>query len=415
MAAATSSKKIETENPEATVARAGAVMAILFMVFFLGVSDNQMISPLLPLIAREFKLQPGDAGKLIGPAYALAAAMIALVVGPASDKFGRRRFLLYASILFGASLLSVLVIRDIRALAGVRFITGLAAGTFSTCSIAYVGDYFPYQRRGVAMSVVNSGYFAALVVGVPVGAVLGQRLGWRSGFVAFGVLALITFFLVLVVLPEDRHNAAHQSSGDGSPRFANIKTAFSGVERKAAIAAAFFVSAGFVGFIYYLGSWLEHLFGLSPGQVGLVFIAVGVASLAGSLIAGPVSDRIGKRGLSVVATLLLALALAALPRFAWGAFLFAAFLVASLSFAFRQGPLQALATELVPRRARGALVASRTTTSQIGIAVSTGVCGYLYDRFGYSAVGLFCAVTTLAAAACIYMMREPSERPADEW
>ncbi|HKF57361.1 MAG TPA: MFS transporter, partial [Blastocatellia bacterium] len=162
--------------------RAGIVMTVLFLVFFLGISDNQMVSPLLPLIAREFNLGSGQAGKLIGPAYALAAAFVALIVGPASDRLGRRRFLLYAALLFGLSLLSVLIIRDIRTLAGVRFFTGLAAGTFSTCSIAYVGDYFPYERRGVAMSVVNSGYFAALVAGVPISSILAERYGWRSGF-----------------------------------------------------------------------------------------------------------------------------------------------------------------------------------------------------------------------------------------
>ena len=86
------------------VQRAGIVMAVLFLVFFLGVSDNQMVSPLLPLIAREFELDSGAAGRLIGPAYALAAAFVALIVGPASDSLGRRRFLLYAALLFGLSL-----------------------------------------------------------------------------------------------------------------------------------------------------------------------------------------------------------------------------------------------------------------------------------------------------------------------
>ncbi|HKG22417.1 MAG TPA: MFS transporter, partial [Blastocatellia bacterium] len=130
--------------------RAGVVMAILFMIFFLGTSDNQMISPLLPLIAREFGLEAGAVGKFIGPAYALSAATAALIIGPISDKYGRRRFLLYASLVFGASLLAVLLIRDVRVLALTRVFTGLAAGTFSTCSIAYVADYFPYKRRGVA-------------------------------------------------------------------------------------------------------------------------------------------------------------------------------------------------------------------------------------------------------------------------
>jgi AAHS family 4-hydroxybenzoate transporter-like MFS transporter len=182
---------------------------------------------------------------------------------------------------------------------------------------------------------------------------------------------------------------------------------FKTTERRAAIAAAFFVSGGFVGFIYSLGSWLDSSFGLGPSKRGYVFIAIGLVSLAGSIAAGPIADKYGKRGLSLISTVLLAGMLLAIPRQGWGVLLFGTFLVAGLAFAFRQGPLQALATELVPREARGALVAVRTTTSQVGIALSTAACGVLYDRYGYEAVGVLSAVMTLGAGLCIFLMREP--------
>jgi predicted MFS family arabinose efflux permease len=398
-----------TTDMQNRVQNAWVVMAVLFLVFFLGISDNQMVSPILDLIANEFKLLPGEAGRLITPAYALAAAIIALIVGPASDRLGRRRFLLYAALLFGSSLLSVMFINDIRVLAGVRFFTGLAAGTFSTCSIAYVGDYFPYERRGVAMSVVNSGYFAALVVGVPVGSILAQRYGWRSAFTTFGAIAIIVFALILALLPDDRSRTRDAAGRQAKWSLDNIRIVFRTSERLAAIAGAFFVSGGFVGFITYLGSWLGQRFGLEPRQRGYVFIAVGFVSLAGSIAVGPFADRYGKRGISIASTILLAMMLLLIPRQGWGALLFGTFLVASLAYAFRQGPLQALATELVPARARGALVAIRTTTSQIGIALSTAACGLLYDRYGYEAVGALSAVMTLGAGLCIYLMREPDQ------
>jgi predicted MFS family arabinose efflux permease len=260
------------------------------------------------------------------------------------------------------------------------------------------------------MSVVNSGYFAALVVGVPVGSILAQRLGWRSGFAAFGAIALVVFVLILALLPDDGSKTDAIAAGEiETGRLDNIRAVFATTERRAAIVAAFFVSGGFVGFIYYLGSWLRNSFGLEPSKVGYVFIAVGAVSLIGSIVAGPLADRYGKRGISVISTIVLAAMLLLIPRQGWGPLLFATFLVASLSFAFRQGPLQALATELVPRQARGALVAVRTTTSQVGIAMSTAACGILYDRYGYGAVGAVSAVMTLGAGVCIYLMREPRD------
>ncbi|MFY9610552.1 MAG: MFS transporter [Blastocatellia bacterium] len=387
-------------------ARAGVVMAILFLIFFLGNSDNQMVSPLLPLIAGEFNLDVGRVGGLMIPAYALAAASAALLVGPLSDKFGRRNFLLLACILFCLSLLSVFLIRDARLLAATRVFTGLASGTFSTCSIAYVANFFPYNRRGTAMSVVQAGYFAALVVGVPVASVLAQWLGWRTSFAFFGALAIVAFALVLFLLPEDRHLIQEDLSTGVARRFDNIRIVIETRERVAGIVAAFLVSAGFVGFFSYLGSWLQKSLGLKTREVGFFFIIVGVASLIGALAAGPVADRFGKQMLSIASTIVLASMLFLIPRLGWGVALFASFLTASLAFAFRQGPLQALATQLVPSRVQGAFVAVRNTASQIGIAVSAAVSGLLYNKFGYVAVGMFSGVVTLGAAVCIFIMKE---------
>jgi predicted MFS family arabinose efflux permease len=386
--------------------KAVLVMVILLLIFFLGTSDNQMISPLLPLIADEFNLEAGEVGEKLGPAYALAAALSSLFIGSLSDRFGRHRFLLYASILFGFSLLSTFFIKDESSLAAVRLLTGLAAGTFSTCSVAYVGDYFPYERRATAMSIVQAGYFFAFVLGIPVATLIAQAQGWRASFVFFGGLSLLAFFLVLFFLPTDKHLMTHHTS-EGAKRFDNIKLVFGNRERIASIFAAFCVSCGFVGFLFYLGSWLGKNFAAQPPTVGVIFIAVGVVSLVGAFVAGPIADKFGKRFISILSTLVLALMLFIIPRFGFGVLLFASFLTAALAFAFRQGPVQALATELVPTHARGSLVAMRNTASQFGVAVSTWVSGHLFDEYGYGAVGVFCGIVSIAAAVFILMMKEP--------
>ncbi len=401
-------KQVEAGNQTSSPPGASIVIAILFLIFFLGSSDNQMISPLLPLIAREFGVKEGEVGQVIGPAYALAAATAALLIGPISDRFGRRRFLLYASILFGMSLAAVGMISDLRVLAGVRLFTGLAAGTFSTCSIAYVADYFPYKRRGVAMSIVQAGYFGALVIGVQIANKIAQWKGWRISFVFFGLLSMVAFLSVLTLLPEDKHLMTERDpSGLVSRRFHNVRMLFDNRERIAAIAAAFFVSGGFVGFFFYLGSWLKQSRQFTTREFDIVFAVIGVALLIGVVVAGPVSDKFGKRGVSIISTIVLASMLLLIPTLGRGIVLFVSLMAAALAFAFRQGPLQALATELVPRRSRGTLVAARNTASQIGIAIATVACGQLYDHLGYRAVGVYSGIITLAAAVCIFIMKEP--------
>ncbi|MDQ3668512.1 MAG: MFS transporter [Acidobacteriota bacterium] len=386
--------------------RGRAVTGVLFLLFFLGVSDAQMISPLLPLMAKEFGGPIGAVGKLIGSVYAVAAAAAALLVGPLSDRYGRRRFLEIAAVIFTLSLLLVGFTSNLRWLSILRIFTGFAAGIFSTCAIAYVGDSFSYEKRGAAMSAVQSGYFAAFVVGVPLSAVVADKFGWRAAFVGFGVLAAPVIFFTRLLLPDDRLREVNPRVSNQFTRAGALLTNRATV---AAVFAASFVSLGFVGFIQYLGSWLAEPngFGLKVSEVGLVFIGVGMAALFGSAAAIYLSDKVGKRRLSLASTVLLASMLLAIPKFEFGILLFVLFGAASFTFAFRQGPLHALATELVSNKRRGALVAMRNTASQAGIALAAIICGQLYDVYGYTAVGLFSAITTLIAAFCIMMMPEP--------
>jgi DHA1 family inner membrane transport protein len=258
------------------------------------------------------------------------------------------------------------------------------------------------------MSVVQSGYSAALVAGVLGGSALAEWKGWRWSFMAFGVLSLVVFTLILTLLPDDREAAHSHAAMEGHKgRFHNIRAAMRGRDRVAAITSAFFVSAGFTGFLLYIGTWLATTFNLPTTRVSMVFMVAGAASLIGGIAAGPVADRFGKQRLSLLSSVVLAATLIVIPRLGWGAALFGCFLVAALAFAFRQGPIQALATELVPRAIRGTLVAVRNTASQVGTAAATAACGLLFDEYGYGAVGAFSAAMTISAAVCIAFMREP--------
>jgi predicted MFS family arabinose efflux permease len=147
-----------------------------------------------------------------------------------------------------------------------------------------------------------------------------------------------------------------------------------------------------VSFLTYIGEWLHSSFGLSTTSIGLVFMLGGLVAVGGAPLGGVLADRWGKRPVSIVSNVVLAAATSALPLLGWGVGLLAVFVGVSLSIGFRQGPITALMTEMVPRHQRGSFVALRNIASQLGIGAAVFAGGLLYQWRGYFAVALLSAV-----------------------
>lgn len=371
------------------------VIANLFLLLFLGVADNQMIAALLPVLGGTLNKNVEVIGLLV-VVYSVAAAAASFVSGALSDHYGRRKFLLIGVMGFAAASFLSSRTHTFGQLMLARALTGLAAGTISTCSIAFAGDWFAYGVRGKAIGLVSSAYFAAPIIGVPLAGQIADHFGWRNVFVFFSAFALIVAAFSFM-LPRERLNA--QPPADKVRATLRVFRGF--LRRRDVVAAliiAFLVSAGLVGFITYIGQWLSDRFRIPTGSITLVFMVGGLASLAGAPLGGILSDRMGKRSVSIASNILLAVAVALVPFLPWGVWLFLVFGVTGLSAAFRQGPLTALMTEMVPTAQRGFFIALRNIASQLGIGMVAWVGGMLYEHNGYAAVTSLCAAMTMLVA-----------------
>jgi predicted MFS family arabinose efflux permease len=374
----------------------------LFLILFMGVADNQILSPLLPAIRAQFGKSSLDMGFLF-TGYSFCAGISVLFWGPLSDAFGRKKGLLCGLLVFSfGSLVSFLATGFYMLLLG-RIATGMGASMLSLNSISYAADFFPYAHRGWAMGSIFSSYFAALILGVPLGSWLGDRLGWN---VVFGTMSGIALALLLFTkrqLPKLIGKA---------PRIPRIPLAesiwqyigFLKVQSSVgALLSSLFASAGTMGFLAFLGVWLHDAYGIPGSKIGLVFLVSGAAALLASPFAGAIADRIGKRLQFVLSCASLALFLFILPKLQWGPILFGIFGLVSLSAAFRQGPLEAILSEIVPSATRGTFVALKNSFSQLGIGLATLLSGILFEHAGYSAVCLLGAIANLLAAASMLL------------
>lgn len=386
------------------------VIANLFLLLFLGLADNQMIAALLPSLVKSLQIDLSTAGLLV-VAYSLAAALASFLSGTLSDHYGRRRFLLAGVSLFAVASWTSSRSTTFHELMAARALTGLAAGTLSTCSITFAADWFPYNVRGKAIGLISTAYFAAPILGVPIAAQIADRFGWQRAFLFFGALAVATTVATLWLPPE---------TTNPQPSAEKLRTAGqafrSFVARRdtaAALVIAFLVSGGLVGFLTYIGAWLTGSFGVSTRTIGWVFMLGGVVAVGSAPLGGIVSDRWGKRSVSIASNVLLAAALAPIPLLSWGWKLIAVFALASLGAAFRQGPLTALMTGMVPAAQRGSFIALRNISSQLGIGATAYLGGLLFQKHGYGAVTTLCTLMTVVVVALLAtQIAEPAPESA---
>ncbi len=371
---------------------------LLFGILFLASADNQLLIPLIPKLSEDLSVTVARLGDLFS-IYALAAAVFNLILGPLSDRLGRVFFLRAGLAAFAVLALLTTQTNGYGSLLLVRGGTGIAAGLLSTCTASYVGDAFPYENRGRIMGFVLSSYFAALILGVPISSWIAERWGWRH---VFGITAILAATLLIgaFILQRDR-----PKSRDGRPLSRGALLPLLGRKSTvAALATSFLISGGTLAFLTFISGFLNREYGLGPTRISMVFLVSGAAAIVASPLSGWLSDRWTKRKVFLAANSLLVLPLLALDRLGSGFGLFSAVFLIGLFVSFRQTALQTLQTGLIGLERRGAFLALRNASSQLGISISVLVAGAVYSSVGYRGVTLLAAALTLTGSAILYLL-----------
>ena len=155
-------------------------------------AEALVMSPVLEDISSSLGTSPGKVGIAVA-AYGFALAIASPLFGLVGHRIDRLTLMLSGLALFVLATLGCGFAQGPMSLIFARVACGISAGAYLPACYAFVGDAIPYERRAKVMGRIMFGWSLSLVIGVPLGGIIGQLVGWRFSFLAVAMAGLIAF------------------------------------------------------------------------------------------------------------------------------------------------------------------------------------------------------------------------------
>ena len=356
-------------------------------------------NPVLPLLAQALGADKGAIG-WVAAASTLTGILASLPAGLLSDRWGRRRLLLGAGVVFVSAPLAYLLVATPAQLAVVRAYHGLATAVLGPVAMAYVADLAPMhrgERLGWYASTTLAGRALAPVVG---GALLAFG-PWPWVYALCGMAGGLAF-LGMWWLPNAPASAPPGAEdAAGIPEGSNAASLWTILSHRTILVTSVAEASQFLAF-GAVEAFLP-LYALSVGvdtaTVGLLFGAqIGVKTVARPLM-GKVSDRHGRTRQIVLGLVLTGVSTAIFPYTRMAPMLLVLSAGFGLGIAIASAATSALVADLAPERGRGAALGTMSTIMDVGQACGPILLGTLLMRVSYAAGFAVIALLVIAAAA----------------
>ena len=190
-----------------------AVWALVIGAFAMG-ADEFIVAGVVQEIATALRVTIGDVGHLES-AYAVGVAVGAPLFAALGTRFPRRSMLLATTGVFLAGNVLSAVGPDYAVIMSGRVVSAMAHGAFLGIAAVFAAELVDPARKGRAVATVFTGLTASTVLGAPIGAAVGQALGWRFTFWTLVVLGGFALIGLLTFLPATPRGAHHDHTAGG--------------------------------------------------------------------------------------------------------------------------------------------------------------------------------------------------------
>ncbi|MEV0082161.1 MFS transporter [Saccharopolyspora sp. NPDC050642] len=265
----------------ATEPRPGLLLLVLTGCAFILGTGEIMLAGLLPEIAAEVGVPLPIAGMLISM-FALTVVVGGPVLALATGGLARKPLVLALMLLFAGGNVVAALSPSFPLLVGSRVLAALAHAALMPLFFGVAVDLVPPERRASAVARVSLGLSLATVIGLPIGAAVGQWLGWRAMFWALAALTLAATALLRLLLPTGQRAVAG--------RLAELRVLGDRRVQVTVAMTALGAAAAFTAYTY-ITPMLTDVTGFGPMTVTALLLVFGIGGTAGNVLGGRLADR----------------------------------------------------------------------------------------------------------------------------
>jgi AAHS family 4-hydroxybenzoate transporter-like MFS transporter len=413
------------------------LLVLCFLIVATDGMDVAIMGFLAPGITKEWGISKAAFGVVMSAApFGLAVG--ALLVGPLSDRYGRKKLLMASVAWFGLFSVISSTAGDVVSLSVLRFLTGLGLGAAMPNTTTLLSEYVPEKSRSTLIAIMFTGFnLGSALVGFGAAAVLPEY-GWRTALMLGGVIPLACLPFYLWLVPESARFMVVKKYP--AERIANTLRRVVGGEMSAS--TSFTVSEPpvqavqpgkvllspqyrkitlslwatyFMGLlvIYLLSGWLPTLIkdaGLPIERAANITALFQLGGTAGALVVGYLMDRFTANRVIATAYIAGAVFILFLASGSVQSSMFAAFvLVAGFCMSGAQTGLNAFAPSCYPTVVRATGVSWMLGVGRFGSIFGSFAGGMLLSMgWGFSAVISILAIpATIAALSIVFTKFAP--------
>lgn len=274
------------------------ILWLLFLMATFSMVDKMLITVLLDPIKRDFHLSDTQLGLLTGISFSLFFAIAGIPLGIAADRGNRRNLIAACITIWSLATVACGMTTGFLQLLGLRFVVGAGESGATPSAVSMISDLFRAGERARALAIYYLFTPVGSGIGLSVGAILVQAIGWRNTLIAAGLPGLVIVLVLLLTVREPARLSIGGRADNGAAPPLGETLGF--ILRQRSLlhlgAAITLVTIAVNGFGMWMFPFFTRVDHLSPGSAGWeISLATYPASAAGMILVGALSDRMARK------------------------------------------------------------------------------------------------------------------------